>query len=190
MKTKEKIVEAAIDCIFEKDFEQTTVSDIVKRAGVAQGTFYIYFNHKKEVLKEIMIKIRDEVEKNIENNISDKDDPVEKINKAFKAAYSVYLKYKDLTVSLQNEAVILEMEHYSQQIGRDNVAQLAKWIEEGKNQGLFSVDEAHLTAYFVISLYEKIVYSSLREKKIGSFEEIYEKLVQFIYRGLGYIKEE
>lgn len=43
----EKILKAAIDVIPEKGLDKTSISDIVKKAGVAQGTFYLYFSSKR-----------------------------------------------------------------------------------------------------------------------------------------------
>lgn len=49
----QKILEAAIDVISEKGLDNTSISDIVKKAGVAQGTFYLYFSSKKALIPAI-----------------------------------------------------------------------------------------------------------------------------------------
>ncbi|HGE5780982.1 MULTISPECIES: TetR family transcriptional regulator [Bacillus] len=59
MSKKEKIVYAAIECFREKGIEKTKISDIVKSAGIAQGTFYLYFSSKLSVvpaIAEIMVE--------------------------------------------------------------------------------------------------------------------------------------
>lgn len=48
-----KILQAAIEVISEKGLDQTSITDIVKRAGVAQGTFYLYFPSKKDLIPAI-----------------------------------------------------------------------------------------------------------------------------------------
>ena len=48
-----KILQAAIEVISEKGLDQTSIADIVKRAGVAQGTFYLYFPSKKDLIPAI-----------------------------------------------------------------------------------------------------------------------------------------
>lgn len=50
---KQKIVQSAIHVFQEKGIEKTKVSDIVKGAGVAQGTFYLYFPSKLAVMPSI-----------------------------------------------------------------------------------------------------------------------------------------
>ncbi|GHH99846.1 TetR family transcriptional regulator [Neobacillus kokaensis] len=47
------ILHAAIDVISEKGLDKTSISDIVKKAGVAQGTFYLYFSSKNALIPAI-----------------------------------------------------------------------------------------------------------------------------------------
>ena len=51
--TKKQLVDAAIDLFHEKGYQKTRVSDIVAQAGVAQGTFYLYFKSKEDVFLHI-----------------------------------------------------------------------------------------------------------------------------------------
>lgn len=71
---KERIVRAAIDVLCSKGLEKTKVSDIVKGAGIAQGTFYLYFPSKLAVMPsiaEIMVhKILDALHQSVNLNAS------------------------------------------------------------------------------------------------------------------------
>lgn len=51
--TKGRLIECAERLFYEKGFDATAVREIVKAAGVAQGTFYLYFETKYDVLAEI-----------------------------------------------------------------------------------------------------------------------------------------
>ena len=44
----EQILEAARKVFCQKGYDAATVSDIVREAGIAQGTFYLYFESKKD----------------------------------------------------------------------------------------------------------------------------------------------
>lgn len=48
-----QIIHAAIDVFKAKGIMKATVSDIVKRAGIAQGTYYLYFPSKLAVMSGI-----------------------------------------------------------------------------------------------------------------------------------------
>ena len=47
---KKELIDVAEQLFIKKGYEQTAVSDIVKKAKVAQGTFYYYFKTKEEIL--------------------------------------------------------------------------------------------------------------------------------------------
>nr|WP_277818630.1 TetR family transcriptional regulator [Bacillus sp. TL12] len=72
MNKKEKIVYAAIEVFQEKGVEKTKISDIVKLAGIAQGTFYLYFPSKLSVMPaiaEVMVaKMIQAVKEKVQNN--------------------------------------------------------------------------------------------------------------------------
>lgn len=54
IETKKKIIEAAEALFAEKGYHKTNAMEIAARAGVATGSFYGYFNNKKEVLIEMI----------------------------------------------------------------------------------------------------------------------------------------
>lgn len=56
LETKNRIYAAAIDLMDQKGFENLTIVDISKRAGVSVGAFYHYFNSKNDILAEIFHK--------------------------------------------------------------------------------------------------------------------------------------
>ena len=53
LKTRKRIMETAEELLKEKGFNALCVEDITKAAGVAKGTFYVHFKHKKDVVTEI-----------------------------------------------------------------------------------------------------------------------------------------
>lgn len=54
---KELILKSAYHIFKEKGLEDTRVSQIVKNAGIAQGTFYLYYNSKMDVLPDLAQQI-------------------------------------------------------------------------------------------------------------------------------------
>lgn len=51
--TRKKIINAAKALIAEKGFENTSIDDIAKKAGVSTGSFYTYFKKKEDVVEEL-----------------------------------------------------------------------------------------------------------------------------------------
>jgi AcrR family transcriptional regulator len=50
---KDNLIEAALKLFEEQGYHATKVSDIVREAGVAQGTFYLYFKSKEDMFRSI-----------------------------------------------------------------------------------------------------------------------------------------
>jgi len=50
---KDQLRQAAIRVLSEKGLERTKVSDVVREAGVAQGTFYLYYDSKNALIPDI-----------------------------------------------------------------------------------------------------------------------------------------
>jgi len=53
-RTRQKLVEAAEVVFGEKGFERASIADITRQAGVALGTFYVYFEDKQALLVEVV----------------------------------------------------------------------------------------------------------------------------------------
>ncbi|MFQ5417336.1 MAG: TetR/AcrR family transcriptional regulator [Myxococcota bacterium] len=55
------ILKAAAAAFGEKGFHAVTVKDIAGRAGIAHGTFYLYFKDKKDVYRELSRELRSQI---------------------------------------------------------------------------------------------------------------------------------
>mgnify|MGYP002624497574 CR=1 FL=1 len=53
LKTRQRLLEVADKLIHEKGFCNLNIEDITQEAGVAKGTFYVYFKHKEDIVIEI-----------------------------------------------------------------------------------------------------------------------------------------
>jgi len=51
---RERLVRAAVDAFTETGFENTTVSDVVRRAGMTPSTFYNYYRDKDALRDELL----------------------------------------------------------------------------------------------------------------------------------------
>ena len=49
------LFQTSFELFHEKGFAKTTISDIVKRAGLAKGTFYLYFKDKYDLRDKLII---------------------------------------------------------------------------------------------------------------------------------------
>lgn len=54
---RKRLLDAAYTLFQEKGAANTTINDIVRKAQVAKGTFYLYFHDKNEILDALVVQI-------------------------------------------------------------------------------------------------------------------------------------
>ncbi|MBM7516654.1 TetR/AcrR family transcriptional regulator [Nocardioides nitrophenolicus] len=59
--TRQALIDAAVDVFTEKGLHGARVIDVTKRAGVAAGSFYTYFETKEGLFLEVVDKVRQEL---------------------------------------------------------------------------------------------------------------------------------
>ena len=55
-KKRQQLLETAFDLFTAKGINETTIQDIAKEAGVAKGTFYLYFKDKYDLIEKLRRK--------------------------------------------------------------------------------------------------------------------------------------
>lgn len=74
-----KIIDAAVTVIAENGFDQAQISKIAKKAGVADGTIYLYFKNKEDLLISLFREKMGLFIESIEEEIDQKADVDEKL---------------------------------------------------------------------------------------------------------------
>lgn len=75
------ITDAAVDVFAERGFHQARISDIARRAGVADGTIYLYFKNKEDLLLSIFEEKMDFMLDGLEKALDGIDDPLDRVRR-------------------------------------------------------------------------------------------------------------
>lgn len=78
---RDLIIDAAVEVFAERGFHQARVSDIAGNAGVADGTIYLYFKNKEDLLLSIFEEKMDVVLDGVRAALEGVDDPLERIRR-------------------------------------------------------------------------------------------------------------
>jgi len=148
---REELINIAEKLFLKHGYEETPVSDIVKKAKVAQGTFYYYFKSKDEILDAIIDRYLNEVVILIEKQVIRKDiDAVEKIMSIVKESISfgqTKVRLVDYFHEEKNVHLHFKME---QKIYPMLANPLKKIIEQGINEGVFDTKYPYETALLIL----------------------------------------
>lgn len=70
---RQKIIDVAWELFYENGYENTTVNDIIQKAGTSKGGFYYYFKAKEDLLNSLYSVFDREYEKFYENMDQNQD---------------------------------------------------------------------------------------------------------------------
>ena len=137
-----RIIAAATKVFARKGFYKAKVSDIAQEAGVADGTIYIYFNHKDDILISLFEEKMQEVLDNMEKQISSESDPFAKIEKFAFLHLRLIQDNKDMAEIIQVE--LRQSDKFMKDYHNEKFAKyldlIGAIIQEGKEKGLFRED--------------------------------------------------
>lgn len=92
---KERIIAAAQQVFLAQGIDKTKVSDIVKLAGIAQGTFYLYFPTKAAVMPEIAKQVIVEILAYLQQETKQSTSAEAQLNEMIDAMMRFNLEHKD-----------------------------------------------------------------------------------------------
>jgi len=152
---KERIIKAAIEVFRKQGIEKTKISDIVKVAGIAQGTFYLYFPSKLSLMPaiaEVMVAKTLEI---VIDRVSDYAPFPKRMEQLVDAIFEVNEEYHEIQALIYSG--LASTEHLKN--WETVYAPFYQWVSEGLRQ---AIDEGIIrnsvnpdrTARLVIGLVE------------------------------------
>lgn len=140
---RERILDAAVLEIARHGYYGTTVSAIAKRAGVADGTIYLYFRSKEDVLVSIFERAMRRFSSQAQQIVDEAGAAAEdKLRRIVALHLALLGEDRDLAVIFQVEFrhTIHVLELLSRSRIRDYLALIARVLEQGKIEGEFRAD--------------------------------------------------
>ena len=104
---REEIIQAGIEIFAAKGYYNTHISEIVESVGIAKGTFYLYFNSKKDLFISLIRRFEDIFLELFEIDIlvAETEDLKSFFSKLLKKIFSLYKEHKNLSIIILREAV-------------------------------------------------------------------------------------
>ena len=109
---KEEIVKASIEIFATKGYYNTHIAEIVEAVGIAKGTFYLYFDSKKDLFISL-IKRYEKIFLEVFNEyilVTNNEDLKIFFEKMLIEFFKLYKKHKNLSIIILREAVAVNEE--------------------------------------------------------------------------------
>lgn len=182
---RDALVDATIAQLRERGLSEASVDDIVRAAGVAKGTFYLYFGTKDDAVNAVAERLVENVGHLVGEALARGDrSPVDRVLSLGRAVSQVgHEPYERDLIEVfhrpENRAVHDRVgEHVMARIGPP----LAEVIAEGIAAGQFVAQNPHRAARYVLACFESL------HEAIGNPAEVpaaMDELNAFILRALG-----
>jgi TetR/AcrR family fatty acid metabolism transcriptional regulator len=98
---RERILAAAIRAFAAAGFHATRVSDVARIAGVADGTIYLYFHSKNDLLAAVFASAMERFSARGEARLWEDDDPVHQLQRLIELHLELLGEDRDLAVVFQ-----------------------------------------------------------------------------------------
>jgi TetR/AcrR family transcriptional regulator, fatty acid metabolism regulator protein len=137
-----RIIEAATKVFAKNGFYQSKIAQIAKEAGVADGTIYIYFENKDDILISLFEEQMKAVLDNMTLQLTKIDDPAEKLEIFASTHLDLIENHKDMAEIIQVELRQSGkfMKEYKNERFLEYLDIIGDIISEGQKRGLFRKD--------------------------------------------------
>lgn len=184
---REAILRAAIKIFARKGYFNSKVSDIAAEAGIADGTVYLYFKSKDEVLRSVFDRAMEEAIDDGRRELAPISDPVEKLRRIAEIHLERLGSDRDLAVVFQVElrGSTKFMEEFSATGFATYLDLIKVTIEEGQRAGLFRKDvKAILAAKIFYGAIDEMVTNWILSKKSYPLKPLAAEVMKIFLGGL------
>ena len=149
-RTLRKLLDAAAEEFGEKGFHEASVSSITRRAGVALGSFYTYFDRKDALFRALVADMSDKVSASARSALSREMGPIE-IERAALAAFLRFAAENKEVYRIIDEAEFVDPESYRAHY-ETIAARIADRLRAGAARGAFRDGLGELEAWAVMGM--------------------------------------
>src|SRR5438477_1450140 len=184
---RQRILRAATDVFAQNGYFNAKVTDIAKAAGVADGTIYLYFDGKEELLTTIFREHTRNYLQSLERDLAPVRSPEERVRIAIRHHLETLGRDRALAVVAQVELrhSLKFMSLLSQQEVADYLNILRKIVEHGQTEGTFRRNlHPQLVAKSVFGVLDEMVTSWILSEKEYDLADQAEQIADLILEGL------
>ena len=182
------ILEAAVKVFAEQGFSQSTISQIAREAGVADGTIYLYFKNKDDILvqffsykaRQVFSRFREEVDK--------ADNTMDKLRNLIHRHLEEFQNDRNMAVVYQAET------HQSIRLFEEQIKEMSKMyldivleiVEQGQEEGVIRKDlYLGLVKRFILGAVDEVINTWLHSGGKYDLVSMADPLVELFMEGIG-----
>ncbi|MBW1838192.1 MAG: TetR/AcrR family transcriptional regulator [Deltaproteobacteria bacterium] len=190
-KTNEKyhrILEAAIKVFADQGFFQSTISMVAGEAGVADGTIYLYFKNKDDILVQIFSYKAKQVFNRFREEVDKAKTAIDKLRNLVFRHLQEFQRDRDMAVVYQAET------HQKNRLVEGQIKEMSKMymdivseiVEQGQEEGSMRRDlYISLVKRFILGSVDEVINTWLHSEGKYDLVSMVDPLVDLFIRGIG-----
>jgi TetR/AcrR family fatty acid metabolism transcriptional regulator len=182
------ILEAAVKVFARQGFYQSTVAQIAKEAGVADGTIYLYFKNKDDILVQFFSYRTKQVFDRFRAEVKKADNTLDKLRNLIRRHLTEFQRDRDMAVVYQVET------HQSSRLAESQIREMSQMyqdllseiVELGQQEGSIRKDlYVGLVKRFILGAVDEVINTWLHSEKKYDLVSMADPLVDLFIRGIG-----
>ena len=184
---KEIILKAATELFSKNGYDKTSIRDITKKAEVSIGTLYFYFENKKDILKEVFMRLKP-VFSNLHNEYNDKLSFVEYFRVLGKSMINFCVSNLGFNMLLLNEGMKdHELGDFFYEQFKTEIDVISRKLSEySDRENLRKVDHEKMAINLISSTLSLAIFNGVFKDNLGGsfLDEMLENLIDVNIKGL------
>ena len=181
------ILRAGVKVFAEKGYFNSKVADVARVAGIADGTVYLYFKSKEEILHSIFDQAMEKFITEGKHELSKIKSPANRLKKVAELHLKRLSDDRDLAIVFQVElrGSTKFMQEFSAAGFHEYLDVIRKTIEQGQKAGIFRSDiRAVVCAKVLYGALDEMVTNWILSKKSYPLEPLAEEVLKIFLRGV------
>jgi len=182
LRTRTALLAAAEEVFGKNGYERASISEITRTAGVAQGTFYVYFSDKKTIFTELVTELRNQLGQSIRTALEGANSRLD-VERAGLRAFFIFVRSHQDLYRIVRQAEFVDEELYRDYY-RSMSASYAAGLKGAMQDGEIITMDAEVLAYSLMGLTDFLGMRFLLWEDAQDIDLLVEQAMTFITRGL------
>lgn len=183
---REHILEAAEQLFARFGIKKTTMDDIAKKAHMGKSSLYYYFKSKEEVFEGVIRKDSQLFKNKLTVAVGNGNSPQEKIRN-YVVTRMIHLKelsnyYTTLTEEYLDHYTFVE--NARREFVDYEISTLSSILEDGVNQGLFTIENTEITARNFAICLKGLEYPFFTNNFESDIEKESSQMLNILFKGI------
>jgi len=184
---RQQVLQHAKRIFASKGYHRTNIADIIARAQIARGTFYLYFQNKKDLFEELLEQVLGQLKLRIQRlRIGPGEpEPIQQLRNNLRRVLKFLLAERELTDILLNHTIGFdrELDTRVREFYERVADQIKRSLDLGIEMRLVRDCDTRMVAYCILGGIKEVVGQASRHR-YRDISRLAEEILDFGLRGV------